>query len=159
VAATISAAEFPSVVLPARARICAREVLHDDERAPAAVQIAVEDLDDAGVAHRGRRARLREEAVHDVGVLGQLGAQHFDGGVASHVAVAPLIHLPHRSRARARALMPRGAPYSGAMMYRSSCPESPPTPAPRSAPTRTGNEDPTHIVVFSREHGQRPQAG
>src|SRR5580692_6847854 len=47
-------------------QILAHEVLHDDEGATAAMKIAVEDLDDAGVPHGGRRARLREEPRDDV---------------------------------------------------------------------------------------------
>ena len=81
-------------------QVLARQILHDDERPPAAVQIAVEDLDDAGVPHGGRRARLGEEAAHDVRLLGQLGAQHLDGGVTAHVPVPRLIDLTHRPRAQ-----------------------------------------------------------
>src|SRR6185295_1238594 len=46
--------------------------------APGGVDVAVEDLDDAGVVDARRGARLAEEAVHDVLPARQLGQQHLD---------------------------------------------------------------------------------
>ena len=47
---------------------------------PDAQRAEVEDLDDAGVADRGRRARLVEEALRELGVVGQARAQDLDRG-------------------------------------------------------------------------------
>src|SRR5262249_45618703 len=81
--------------------VLALEELHDDVRAPARVDVAVQDLDDPRVADRRGRPRLREEAGDHVLVLRQLGQQHLDGRVPPDVAVAPEVDLTHPPGAEA----------------------------------------------------------
>ena len=62
---------LPARAIRARERL-ALEVLHDQVRV-AGVMADVEDLDDAGVLDPADRARLVEEALDVLGVLGDVG--------------------------------------------------------------------------------------
>src|SRR6185312_17281037 len=59
-------------------QVGALQVLHHDV-GPVLVDVAVVDLDDAGVGDQRGGARLVEEAVHDVGVARQGRQQQLDG--------------------------------------------------------------------------------
>src|ERR1044071_328029 len=59
-------------------QVLAAQQFHGDVRLAVGQPAEVEDLDDAGVADRARRARLLEEAVADDAVLGELRQQHLD---------------------------------------------------------------------------------
>jgi hypothetical protein len=60
-----------------RGEVLALEQLHHDVRDARRQRPAVEHLDDAGVTDRVRGARLVEEALEDLGVVGQAGRRIF----------------------------------------------------------------------------------
>ena len=74
----------------------ALEVLHHDERL-LVDDVAVEHLDDPGMADRRRRARLAEETLEDGGLLRELREQHLDRSAALDAAVLGEIHPAHAS--------------------------------------------------------------
>src|SRR5438045_8538421 len=59
------------------------------------MHFSVDYLDDALLADGRCRPRLGEEAGDHVVVLGQLGEQHLDGGVAPDVPVAGEVNFAH----------------------------------------------------------------
>ena len=75
----------------------ALDVLHRDVR-PVVLLAAGVDRDDVGVAQRGRRARLAEEAVHDFLVVDFL-ANDLDRDLAIQFRVAAQIHRTHAASA------------------------------------------------------------
>jgi hypothetical protein len=99
------------------------------EVAAAARQVAeVEDLDDAGMADRGGRARFVEEPRDGVAVIRQLRQQHLDRCAAAEQRVFREVHRAHAALADPRCdlvVADAGAQHSGASLT----PSREPTPS------------------------------
>ncbi len=70
------------------------QAFHDDER-HAVVFADVVDRDDVGVVDSGRGARLALEALAQVGLLGEIGAQDLDRDLAREAEVGRFADLAH----------------------------------------------------------------
>ncbi len=83
-----------------RADRLAVEVLHH-QVGPHLAHARLEDLDHVGVVDAVERLRLLEEALRDVGVLGQLGVEELDGHRPARLHVLRAEHVPHPAAADA----------------------------------------------------------
>ena len=90
------------VALDVAAQAVAAQQLHHDERAPVGVNLAVQHLDDTGVLDQGGRARLIEEAHHDLLRSAELRQQELYRCPPRDVLVLGQIHLPHPADAEPR---------------------------------------------------------
>src|SRR5207342_1166199 len=61
------------------------------------IDVAVEDIDDAGMANQRRGARLVEEALERVLVASELGREELDRDPAHDPLMFPQEHDPHRA--------------------------------------------------------------
>ena len=77
----------------------ALEQLHHDVRAAVGVVAEVEDLDDARIRDRGRRARLVEEARARSRAASRTRVQHLDRGAAAEHRVLGELDRPHAALA------------------------------------------------------------
>ena len=83
---------------PPRERL-ALEQLHDRGTRCSVVEAAVEDLHDAGVLDLADGARLVEEALHVIAVLGDVGVEQLDRDGRLQILVLRAIDLAHAASA------------------------------------------------------------
>ena len=86
-----------------RARACAGrrlDVAHRDVERPVVALARVVDRDDVGVVDRRRGARLADEAIAEVGVLGELRGDELQRDRAIEVELERSIDHPHAAAAR-----------------------------------------------------------
>ena len=75
------------------------QLLHDDEGMPVVIFDFVDGAD-AGMVQQGRGAGLALEALHGLGVAGEVVGEKFDGDVAAQPGVFRLIDHAHPAAAQ-----------------------------------------------------------